>query len=128
MASLMRLRDIQDTQADLLGKDYFDPTGKTVYGINTMKRSSINQRCINRVYNGVTLFIVGDVGGWFSSKEVLVPAGLARIAGDEVYFDNLTRETVNTMDAYDPSYLTIALNNKRCVTAKFSTVLLPQCN
>lgn len=44
------------------------------------------------------------MGGWFSSKEVLVPAGLARIAGDEVYFDNLTRETVNNMDAYDPNY------------------------
>ena len=34
MASLMRLRDIQDTHVDLLGNDYFDPTGKTAYGAN----------------------------------------------------------------------------------------------
>lgn len=32
MASLMRLRDIQDTHVDLLGNDYFDPTGKTAMG------------------------------------------------------------------------------------------------
>lgn len=103
MASLMRLRDIQDTQADLLGKDYFDPTGKTVYGINNEKVGKINGALVDDTTGRIRYFIV-DVGGWFSSKEVLVPAGLARIAGDEVYFDNLTRETVNTMDAYDPNY------------------------
>ena len=41
MATLMRLRDIQDTHADLLGSDYFDPTGKTAYGINNEKIGSI---------------------------------------------------------------------------------------
>lgn len=126
MSSLMRLRDIQDTQADLLGKDYFDPTGKTVYGINNEKVGKINGALVDDTTGRIRYFIV-DVGGWFSSKEVLVPAGLARIAGDEVYFDNLTRETVNTM-MLTIQTITIALNNKRCVTAKFSTVLLPQCN
>lgn len=103
MASLMRLRDIQDTQADLLGKDYFDPTGKTAYGTNNEKVGKINGALVDDTTGRIRYFIV-DVGGWFSSKEVLVPAGLARIAGDEVYFDTLTQDTANTMDAYDPNY------------------------
>lgn len=103
MATLMRLRDIQDTHADLLGSDYFDPTGKTAYGINNEKIGSIQGALVDDTTGRIRYFIV-DVGGWFSSKEVLVPAGLARIDGDQVYFDTLNRDTVETMDAYDPDY------------------------
>lgn len=103
MASLMRLRDIQDTHADLLGSDYFDPTGKTAYGSNNEKVGKINGALVDDTTGRIRYFIV-DVGGWFSAKEVLVPAGLARIAGDEVYFDSLSRDAVGTMDAYDPNY------------------------
>lgn len=39
MASLIRLRDIQDTHVDLLGNDYFDPTGKTAYDANVLNGS-----------------------------------------------------------------------------------------
>lgn len=103
MASLMRLRDIQDNNSDLLGADYFDPTGKTAYGASNEKVGKINGALVDDTTGRIRYFIV-DVGGWFSAKEVLVPAGLARIAGDEVYFDSLTKDTVNTMDAYDPNY------------------------
>ncbi len=103
MANLIRLRDIQDTHADLLGSDYFDPTGKTAYGANGDKVGKINGALVDDTTGRIRYFIV-DVGGWFSAKEVLVPAGLARVSNDEVYFDSLTRDTVNTMDAYDPNY------------------------
>ena len=103
MASLMRLRDIQDTHVDLLGNDYFDPTGKTAYGANGEKIGSIQGALVDDTTGRIRYFIV-DVGGWFSSKEVLVPAGLARIQDDNVYFDSLSRDTVETMDNYDPDY------------------------
>ena len=103
MANLMRLRDIQDTHAELLGSDYFDPTGKTAYGANGEKVGSIQGALVDETTGRIRYFIV-DVGGWFSSKEVLVPAGLARIDNEEVYFDSLSRDTVQTMDSYDPNY------------------------
>ncbi|OBX76505.1 photosystem reaction center subunit H [Moraxella atlantae] len=103
MANLMRLRDIQDSHPDVLGNDYFDPTGRTAYGVNNDKIGKIDGALVDDTTGRIRYFIV-DVGGWFSSKEVLVPAGLARIAGDEVYFDNLTKDVVEGMDQYDPDY------------------------
>lgn len=103
MANLIRLRDIQTTHADLLGSDYFDPTNKNAYGIGGDKIGKIEGALVDDTTGRIRYFIV-DVGGWFSSKEVLVPAGLARIAGDEVYFDSLSKEVVEGMDAYDPDY------------------------
>lgn len=103
MANLIRLRDIQDTHADLLGKDYFDPTGKTAYGVNNDKIGSIKGALVDDTTGRIRYFIV-DVGGWFSAKEVLIPAGLARVAGDEVYFDSLSRDVVEGMDQYDPNF------------------------
>ncbi|MGM8900992.1 YsnF/AvaK domain-containing protein, partial [Psychrobacter sp. 1Y4] len=38
------------------------------------------------------------------SKEVLVPAGLARIVGDDVFFDSLTKSQVEAMEVYDHDY------------------------
>lgn len=49
-------------------------------------------------------YLIVDVGGWFSSKEVLVPAGLARIVGDDVFFDSLTKAQVEAMEEYDHDY------------------------
>jgi uncharacterized protein (TIGR02271 family) len=48
--------------------------------------------------------LIVDAGGWFSSKEVLVPAGLARIVGDDVFFDSLTKSQVEAMEEYDHDY------------------------
>ena len=49
----------------------------------------------------VRQFIV-DVGGWFSSKSVLVPVGHARIDDGGVYFDSLTKDQVKQMSEYTP--------------------------
>ena len=49
-------------------------------------------------------YLIVDAGGWFSSKEVLVPAGLARIVGDDVFFDSLTQAQVEAMEVYDHDY------------------------
>lgn len=103
MANLMRLRDIQTTHPDILGSDYFDPTNKTAYAMNGEKLGSVEGALVDEVSGRIRYFIV-DVGGWFTSKDVLVPAGLARIAGDEIYFDSLTKDQVKAMDDYDPDY------------------------
>ena len=100
MANLLTLRDIQATNADVLGKDYFDPTGREAYALNNEKIGKINGALVEESTGKIRYFIV-DVGGWFSSKEVLVPAGLARIEGDNVYFDSLTKDQAGAMNAYD---------------------------
>lgn len=100
MANLLTLRDIQATNADVLGKDYFDPTDRAAYAQNNEKIGKINGALVDETTGKIRYFIV-DVGGWFSSKEVLVPAGLARIEGDSVYFDSLTRDQAEEMNAYD---------------------------
>lgn len=103
MANLIRLRDIQETHADILGNDYFDPTGKTVYGIGGEKIGTIEGALVDESTGRIRYFIV-DVGGWFTSKEVLVPAGLARTTDDAVYFDDLSKTVVESMDHYDPAF------------------------
>ena len=100
MANLLTLRDIQSSNADVLGNDYFDPTGRDAYAQNNEKIGKIQGALVEENTGKIRYFIV-DVGGWFSSKEVLVPAGLARIEGDNVYFDSLTRDQASEMNAYD---------------------------
>lgn len=103
MSQLIRLHDIQDNHRDLLGEDYFDPTGKTAYGIDEEKIGKVEGALVEDTTGRIRYLIV-DVGGWFSSKEVLIPAGLARITGDEVYFDTLTEDQAEAMQEYDHDY------------------------
>lgn len=104
MSQLVRLQDIQATQHEVLGADYYSPMDKTAYGIGQEKIGKIVDALVDAQAGRVRYLIV-DVGGWFSSKEVLVPAGLARIEGDEVYFDTLTKEQVKAMEDYDRDYV-----------------------
>ena len=103
MSQLIRLRDIQATHRDLIGDDYYDPTGKTAFGVNEEKIGKIEGALVEDTTGRIRYLIV-DVGGWFSSKEVLVPAGLARIVGDDVFFDSLTKSQVEAMEVYDHDY------------------------
>ena len=103
MSQLIRLKDIQATHRDLIGDDYYDPTGKTAYGVNEEKIGKIEGALVEDTTGRIRYLIV-DVGGWFSSKEVLVPAGLARIVGDDVFFDSLTEAQVEAMEVYDHDY------------------------
>ena len=103
MSQLIRLQDIQATHRDLIGDDYYDPTGKTAYGVNEEKIGKIDGALVEDTTGRIRYLIV-DAGGWFSSKEVLVPAGLARIIGDDVFFDSLTKSQVEAMEVYDHDY------------------------
>lgn len=103
MSKLIRLNDIQETHRDLIGDDYYDPTGKTAYGSGEDKLGNIEGALVEDTTGRIRYLIV-DVGGWFSSKEVLVPAGLARIVGDDVFFDSLTKSQVEAMEEYDHDY------------------------
>lgn len=103
MSQLIRLQDIQATHRDLIGDDYYDPTGKTAYGVNEEKIGKIDGALVEDTTGRIRYLIV-DAGGWFSSKEVLVPAGLARIVGDDVFFDSLTQSQVEAMEVYDHDY------------------------
>ena len=103
MSQLVRLQDIQATHRDLIGDDYYDPTGKTAFGVNEDKIGKIEGALVESTTGRIRYLIV-DAGGWFSSKEVLVPAGLARIVGDDVFFDSLTKAQVEAMETYDHDY------------------------
>lgn len=103
MSQLIRLQDIQAAHHDLIGDDYYDPTDKTAFGINEEKIGKIDGALVESTTGRIRYLIV-DVGGWFSSKEVLVPAGLARIVGDDVFFDSLTKSQVAAMEQYDHDY------------------------
>ena len=103
MSQLVRLQDIQATHRDLIGDDYYDPTGKTAFGVNEDKIGKIEGALVESTTGRIRYLIV-DAGGWFSSKEVLVPAGLARIVGDDVFFDSLTKAQVEAMEQYDHDY------------------------
>lgn len=103
MSQLIRLRDIQATHRDLIGDDYYDPTGKTAFGVNEEKIGKIEGALVEDTTGRIRYLIV-DAGGWFSSKEILVPAGLARIVGDDVFFDSLTKSQVEAMEVYDHDY------------------------
>lgn len=103
MSQLIRLRDIQATHRDLIGDDYYDPNGKTAYGVNEEKIGKIEGALVEDTTGRIRYLIV-DAGGWFTSKEVLVPAGLARIVGDDVFFDSLTKSQVEAMEEYDHDY------------------------
>ena len=103
MSQLIRLKDIQATHRDLIGDDYYDPTDKTAYGVNEEKIGKIEGALVEDTTGRIRYLIV-DAGGWFSSKEVLVPAGLARIVGNDVFFDSLTKSQVEAMEEYDHDY------------------------
>lgn len=104
MSQLVRLQDIQATQHEVLGADYYSPVDKTAYGIGQEKIGKVVDALVDAAAGRVRYLIV-DAGGWFTSKEVLVPAGLARIEGDDVYFDSLTKEQVEAMESYDRDYV-----------------------
>lgn len=104
MSRLVRLQDIEATEREVLGTDYYNPAGKTAYGIGEEKIGKVEDALVE-VETGRVRYLIVDVGGWFSSKEVLIPAGLSRIVGDDVYFDSLTKDQAEAMEAYDRDYV-----------------------
>lgn len=100
MANLIPLSQLSDTRGyDLKSEKVYDPTGETAYGSNGEKVGKVREALADGD-TGKLRYLVVNVGNWFSSKEVLVPVGMARIEDDAVYFDNLTRDQVKDMQEY----------------------------
>lgn len=97
--SLIRLSELSTSDYNLTGDNLYNPVGSTAYGYNNEKIGSVRDALVEPGTGRIRYLLV-DVGGWFSSKEVLVPVGYARIDSDGVYFDNLTKDQVKVMGEY----------------------------
>ncbi|MPY65153.1 DUF2382 domain-containing protein [Deinococcus sp. SDU3-2] len=117
--NLMRLSDLsRDNMYDNAG--VYNPSGNTAYGYNNEKIGTVRDALVDPS-SGRIRYLILDVGGWFSSKEVVVPVGDARFDDNGVYFDNLTKEQVKNLDEYryDQTYTdtTFQQNNERVLRA-----------
>ncbi|EYB68521.1 hypothetical protein DEIPH_ctg021orf0032 [Deinococcus phoenicis] len=97
---LIRLSDLNSSnQIDMTGEGVYNPSGNTAYGYNGDKIGTVRDALVNP-NTGRIRYLIVDAGGWFSSKEVLVPVGEARFADNGVYFDNLTKDQVRDLGEY----------------------------
>lgn len=123
MSQLIRLNDIQSNYGSELGQDYYDPVGRTVYGANDEKVGKIDGALVESDTGKIRYFIV-DVGGWFSSKQVLIPAGFATFRDDDVYISNLTSNYAESLESYDESrtynYDDVKAQDQRVFTNEFA--------
>jgi uncharacterized protein (TIGR02271 family) len=98
MATLIPTSDlVRDRNYDL-GNDSYDFIGKRAYGNTGEAVGTIREALTEE--GGKLRYLVVEVGSWFTSKEVVVPVGLARVEDDGVYFDSLTKEQVKGMNEY----------------------------
>lgn len=98
--NLVRFSELlRDNRDAYLTDGVYDPTGKTAYGFNGEKIGTVRDALVDSATGRIRQLLV-DVGGWFSSKEVVVPVGMARIDDSGVYFDNLTKDQVKGMNDY----------------------------
>lgn len=97
MSRLIPLSDlVRDHNYDLPGDQ--NVIGQTAYGSGGERIGTVRELLAED--GGKIRSLVLDVGGWFSTKEVVVPVGLARIEDDGVYFDSLTKDQVKGMTEY----------------------------
>ncbi|WP_407540643.1 DUF2382 domain-containing protein [Deinococcus radiomollis] len=98
MANLIPTSDlVRDRNYDM-GTDSYDFIGKRAYGNNGEQVGTVREALTEE--GGKIRYFVVEVGSWFTSKEVVVPVGLARVEDDGVYFDSLTKEQVKEMNGY----------------------------
>ena len=96
--NLMRLSDLsRDNMYDNAG--VYNPSGNTAYGYGGEKIGTVRDALVDPS-SGRIRYLILDVGGWFSSKEVVVPVGDARFDDSGVYFDNLTKDQVRDLEEY----------------------------
>lgn len=88
---------VRDRNYDL-GTDTTAIVGMHAYGSNNERIGTVREALTED--GGTLRYLVLEVGNWFTSKEVVVPVGLARIEGDGVYFDSLTKDQVKDMNTY----------------------------
>lgn len=98
--SLIRLSDLSnDVSYSLNDNSIYNPVGSTAFGYGNEKVGTVRDALVEPATGRIRYLLV-DAGGWFSSKEVLVPVGHARIDDEGVYFDNLTKEQVKDLTEY----------------------------
>ena len=102
-ANLVRLSDIsRDQNYNFSGQGVYDPTGYVAYGMSGEKIGTIRDALVSADSGKLRYFVV-DAGGWFSAKEVLVPVGHSRLDDNGVYFDDLSKDQVRDLRAYNVS-------------------------
>ena len=98
--NLIRLTELSnDVEYNLNDENVYSPVGHVAYGYGGDKIGTVRDALVEPG-SGRIRYLLVDVGGWFSSKEVLVPVGHARIDEQGVYFDNLTKDQVKEMSEY----------------------------
>lgn len=98
--NLIRLRDLMSSHPEIFNNDYYSPVGKTVFAHDGSSIGDVEGALVDP-NTGRLRYLILDVGGWFSSKRVVVPVGMARLTDEGVYFDTLTKDQVQAMDMYD---------------------------
>jgi len=100
-STLARLSTLdQDHQLNLSNGELYNPIGQAAYGAGTEKVGTVRDALVNPT-TGQLQYLIVDVGGWFSTKHVLVPIGQARFTQDGAYFDRLTKDQVRDLSEYD---------------------------
>jgi uncharacterized protein (TIGR02271 family) len=98
MARLTPLNQLVKDNAYDLGESTFDPTNLPAFAMNGEQVGMVKGALADD--KSKIRYLIVDVGGWFSSKQVMVPVGLGRIEDDGVYIDSLTRAQVKDLSGY----------------------------
>ena len=89
---------VRDRNYDMSGDNHSDFVGMNAYGNGGEKIGTIREALTDD--GGKLRYLVVEVGSWFTSKEVVVPVGLARLEDDGVFFDSLSKDQVKNMNEY----------------------------
>ncbi|GAA5533990.1 PRC and DUF2382 domain-containing protein [Deinococcus aluminii] len=98
MAKLTPVDRLTQERGYDLGTGFHDPTGSTAYAAGGEKVGTIKGAMTED--GGRIRYLLVDVGGWFASKQVMVPVGMARIEDGAVYFDQLSKDQVKNLNSY----------------------------
>ena len=97
MANLIPTSDlVRDRNYDLDSST--SVVGMRAYGTDNESIGTVREALTED--GGSVRYLVVEVGSWFTSKEVVVPVGLARMEDDGVHFDSLTKDQVKNMNEY----------------------------
>jgi len=117
MANLILLSELaRDRQYRLGSEGDLDPTGKAAFGADGTRLGKVKGALVDPD-TGRLRFLIMDVGGWFVSKEVLVPVSRTRAENDGVYLEAVTKENLRDLPEYryGEAYVDDAQGNVRVV-------------
>lgn len=98
--NLVRMSELdRDHQLDLSSTGVYNPRDNDAYGANGAKIGTVRDALVLPT-TGEIQYLIVDVGGWFSSKQVLIPVGQARFTEDGAYFDGLTKDQARDLSEY----------------------------